>query len=594
MGRKQKRLCLGLRFLALIPVLIVLAPAPSSFSWVSFYSLLNGIIGATRADTIFTNAVIWTGDSSLPWANSMAISEGRILGIGSLSEAQRYTGPRTRYVDLGGKFVTPGFIDSHVHFISSGLKMKYLNMRDVRSRAEFVKKVELAVEATKKGDWIIGDSWNHHNWGGILPNVSWIDSVTPHNPVWMVRMDGHMGFANSVAMAEAGIDSRTADPEGGLILKDCEGGPTGVLMENAMSLLVGVLPEPSLADRRDGLSRACTHALSQGITSVVDFGAYIPGFPAEQSWSDLDDVYIWADSLSKISVRISAFLPLQTWGRLAGRVGEKGRVISQWLRIGGLKAFADGSLGSSSALFHESYADDPSNYGGFVVDPDWLRDEIIDADQAGLQVAVHVIGDAAVDSLLRVVETMNVTNGPRDRRFRLEHVQHLSSGGPARVAKSGVIASVQPMHLLDDATYVVNKLGEERAKGGSYLFRSLLNNGTRLALGSDWNVVPLDALAGMQAAVRRTPEGWSVPFLDSETIPMEAALKGYTVDAAYAAFMDEDVGSLAAGKLADFVVLSDSLLPSSGETMPKVEATYVGGLQVYASRKWPHPLPVLR
>ncbi|KAL3696321.1 hypothetical protein R1sor_010397 [Riccia sorocarpa] len=583
MGRKQDRLCLGLRFLALIPVLIVLAPAPSTLNWASLYSLLDPLTGATRAEAIFTNAVIWTGNSSLPWANSMAVSEGRILGLGSLSEAQRYSGPRTRYVDLGGKFVTPGFIDSHVHFISSGVKMKYLNMRDVQSRAEFVRKVELAVEGTKKGVWIVGDNWNHYNWGGVLPDVSWIDSVTPHNPVWMLRMDGHMGFANSLALAEAGIDSQTADPEGGLIMKNREGGPTGVLSENAMALVVAVLPEPSQEDRRDGLIRACTHALTQGITSVVDFGAYIPGFPPEHSWADVDDVFIWADSLSKLSVRISAFLPLQTWRRLAARVAEKGRVISQWLRIGGVKAFADGSLGSSSALFHEPYADDPSNHGGFVVDPDWLRNEIIGADRAGLQIAVHVIGDAAVDYLLTVVEDMNATNGPRDRRFRLEHVQHLSSGGPARVSKSGVIASVQPMHLLDDAVYIVKRLGEERAKGGSYLFNSLLSNGSRLALGSDWNVAPLDALAGMQAAVRRTPLGWTLPFVDSEIIPMEAALRGYTVDAAYAAFMDEDVGSLAPGKLADFVVLSDSLLPSSGETMPKVEATYVGGLRVYKS-----------
>ncbi|BBN01396.1 hypothetical protein MPTK1_2g07090 [Marchantia polymorpha subsp. ruderalis] len=582
MGRKQRRLCLGLRFLVMIPIFIVLAPAPSSFSWSSYHAMVNSLTGATTAETIATNGVIWTGDSSLPWATSLAISRGRILSVGSLREVQRNAGSETQYVDLGGKFVAPGFVDSHVHFIPSGIKMNYVNMRDVRSRSDFVEKVELLAKVTKKGSWIIGDNWNHHNWGGDLPQASWIDSVTPDNPVWMVRMDGHMGFANSRALAEAGIDTNVPDPEGGIIVKDNEGGLSGVLSESAMALITRILPQPSLADRRDGLLRACTHALSRGITSVVDFGAYIPGVPAEQSWNDLRDVYLWADSKAKLSVRVSAFLPLQTWARLAGRVAEKGRILSQWLRIGGVKAFADGSLGSSSALFHEPYADDPSNHGVFVVDPEWLLKAIIDADKAGLQIAVHVIGDAAVDHLLSVVEIMNATNGPRDRRFRLEHVQHMTTGGPARVASSGVIASVQPMHLLDDAIYVKQKLGEERGAKGSYLFNSLLTNGTILALGSDWNVAPLDALGGIQAAVRRIPKGWTVPFIDSEIIPVEAALKGYTVNAAHAAFMDEDVGSLAVGKLADFVVLSENLLMSTAETMPKVMATYVGGVQVYA------------
>ncbi|KAG6552491.1 hypothetical protein Mapa_005911 [Marchantia paleacea] len=586
MGRKQRRLCLGLRFLVMIPILIVLAPAPSSFSWSSYHAMVNSLTGATTAETIATNGMIWTGDSSLPWATSLAISRGRILSVGSLSQVQKNAGSKTQYVDLGGKFVAPGFVDSHVHFITSGLKMNYVNMRDVRNRSEFVEKVERVAKVTKKGSWIIGDNWNHHNWGGHLPQASWIDSVTPDNPVWMVRMDGHMGFANSRALAEAGIDTNVPDPEGGIIVKDNEGGLTGVLSESAMASITRIVPQPSHADRRDGLIRACTHALSKGITSVVDFGAYIPGVPAEQSWNDLRDVYIWADSQAKLSVRVSAFLPLQTWARLAGRVAEKGRIFSQWLRIGGVKAFADGSLGSSSALFHEPYADDPSNRGAFVVDPDWLLKAIIDADKAGLQIAVHVIGDAAVDHLLTVVEKMNATNGPRDRRFRLEHVQHMTSGGPARVASSGVVASVQPMHLLDDALYVKQKLGEERGAKGSYLFNSLLTNGTILALGSDWNVAPLDALGGIQAAVTRTPKGWTEPFIDSEIIPMEAALKGYTVNAAHAAFMDEDVGSLSVGKLADFVVLSENLLMSSAETMPKVMATFVGGVQVYASCDW--------
>ncbi|CAM6087680.1 unnamed protein product [Calypogeia fissa] len=593
MGRNSEDRCVSMRFMVLIPVIIVLFPSSwiqslSSWSYDGLPNSVKGFLGwstSPAADLIVTNGVIWTGDQHLPWATSMAVSQGRVLRVGSVLDVQSTAGSQTRYVDLEGKFVSPGFIDSHVHFIPGGMKLSYLDLHNVRNRLEFVEKVHSVVKGLEEGVWIYGDSWDHHNWGGELPATSWIDDITPKNPVWMTRVDGHMGLANSYALALAGIDGRTADPKGGNIVRDDDGAPTGLLAEQAMGLLLGIIPESTIEDRREGLAKACKLALSQGITSVTDFGSYVPGASKESPWIDLHEVYL--KSNLDLCARVSAFMPLETWPRVVELVKEKGRVLSDWIRIGGVKAFADGTLGSSTAFFHEPYVDEGNNRGGFVTDMDWMERAVIDADKAGLQVAIHVIGDAAVDRLISIVDVLNSTNGPRDRRFRLEHVQHLSPGGPTRVAASGIIASVQPVQLLGDAKYVTQKLGEERATQGSYAFSSMLGNGTRLVLGSDWNVVPLDALAGMKAAVYRTPDGWTGPWIGSETIPMEVALKGYTVDAAYASFMDEDVGSLTPGKFADFVVLSGDLLTTSSHAMPKVLATYVGGVLAYSTQGFP-------
>eukprot|EP00249_Psilotum_nudum_P004681 c18189_g1_i3 orf=660-2312(-) len=541
-------------------VLWVVLPVSASLSFYVFLSILASLALQDEADVIITNAVIYTCDPDLPWADSMAVRKGRISRIGSVARVQVTAGPRTQNIDLQGKFVVPGFIDSHVHFISAGLQMAQVELRDIHSRVDFTRKVELAVQGARSGQWVLGGGWNNENWGGELPHASWIDYFSQQQPVWLFRMDGHMGLANSVALEKAGVNRNTLDPKGGSIIRDKDGWLTGILIDSAMVLIMRCIPEPSIEDRRIAFARASKHALSKGVTSVVDFGRFFPGSSTTKVWDDYHEVYKWADAVGNMSVRVSTFFPLETWSHLVNLVREKGHASSQWLRVGGLKAFADGSLGSNTALFHEPYVDYCENYGLEADDPRWLLNLVMEADQSNIQVAVHAIGDAANDEI--------------------EHAQHLSSGAPARFGALGIIASVQPQHLLDDAHFAAKKLGEERSLTESYLFNSLLKYGACLALGSDWPVVPLDPLEAIKAATKRVHSGNNRPWIPSEIISIEDAITGYTLSAAYASFMDHDIGSLSYGKLADFVLLSD-MLNSSAEV--SVLATYVGGTMMYSA-----------
>lgn len=430
---------------------------------------------------------------------------------------------------------------------------------------------------------MLGGGWNNERWGGELPQASWIDPFTKDIPIWIYRIDGHMGLANSLALHMAGLGENSSDPEGGTIMKDKGGGLTGILTDSAMKIVIRCIPEPSSEERRHALARASKHALSHGVTGVIDFGRFFPGSAATKVWDDFYEVYNWADQTGNMLLRVSVYFPLETWSRMADVVRGVGCILSERLRIGGLKAFSDGSLGSGTALFSEPYADNPENYGLEVSSLASILEDIIEADKLKFQVAVHAIGDAANDRVLTTFQTVMATNGPRDRRFRIEHAQHLSQKAPTLFSSLNVIASMQPEHLLDDAGYASKKLGEERSLRQSYLFKSLLKNGTQLALGSDWPVAHLNPLVGMRAAVNRTPFGWKSPWIHSESINIEAALRGYTISAAYASFMDSDIGSLARGKYADFVVLSGDLFSDFDKV--HVIATYVGGTEAYRKGK---------
>ncbi|GLJ50359.1 hypothetical protein SUGI_1073080 [Cryptomeria japonica] len=534
------------------------------------------------AELVITNAVIYTSDPSLPWAECMAVRSGRILEVGNLRSVEGLIGRQTRIVDLKGKVVVPGFIDSHVHFISGGLQMARVDLHAVKSKSEFISKVEHAVHDMENKQWVLGGGWNNDYWGGELPEASWIDNITHDCPVWLTRMDGHMGLANSFTLNKVGIHNLTDDPVGGTIIKNINGAPTGLLVDAAMQLLLPHIPKVTIQERRDALIRASKLGLSRGVTAVVDFGRYFPGTSTSDVWQDFFEVYKWADETSHMLLRVCLFFPLETWSLVVNTFKGTSRTLSQWLHIGGVKAFTDGSLGSNSALFYEAYADDESNHGLHVVNPDWLLTTVLEADKFGIQVAIHAIGDKANDIALSINEALISKNGMKDRRFRIEHAQHLSPGAADRFGANHVIGSVQPEHLLDDAASAIKKLGEGRAVQESYLFNSLLSSNARLAFGSDWPVVELNPLGGIKAAIERTPHDWQSPWNPSESITVDAALDGYTISAAFAAFMEYEIGSLSIGKWADFVILSKNPWNATApEDFPSVQATYIGGIQVY-------------
>ncbi|TKY68292.1 putative amidohydrolase YtcJ [Spatholobus suberectus] len=534
------------------------------------------------ADLVLRNGVIYTSDDSLPFADSMAVANGRVLRVGNHSFVKELVGYGTQVLDLGGKVVVPGFIDSHVHFIDGGLQMMQVKLRGVNKKEEFIRRIKDAAQSTKQGSWILGGGWNNDLWAGDLPAASWIDDVTPNNPVWLSRVDGHMGLANSVALMLAGITNLTDDPRGGTIMRTANGEPTGALIDSARTLVTSQIPEDSVDDRREALLRASNLALARGLTTVVDMGRYYPGFSTELSWEDFSDVYQWANSMSKMEVRVCLYFSMETWSRLVDVINKVGHALSEWIYIGGVKAFADGSLGSNSALLYEPYVDEPDNYGLQVTELEALLNMTLESDLNGLQVAIHAIGDKANDLILDMYGSVASTNGIRDRRFRIEHAQQLAAGTPGRFGKQRVVASMQPDQLLDDADSTSKKLGKDRAEKESYLFQSLLNNNALLAFGSDWPVADINPLSGIKTAVRRRPPTWESAWIPSECISVDDAIKAYTISAARVSFLDKDLGSLSPGKLADFVILStDSWKDFAEEASASIEETYVSGVRAY-------------
>ncbi|KAF3434288.1 hypothetical protein FNV43_RR25391 [Rhamnella rubrinervis] len=537
---------------------------------------------APTADLVLRNAVIYTSDDSLPFADSLAVRNGRILRLGNYSYVKELVGFGTKELNLKGKIVVPGFIDSHVHLIPGGLQMSRVQLRGVSERDEFVRRVKEAVRKSKPGSWILGGGWNNDLWGGALPMASWLDEITPYNPVWLSRMDGHMGLANSLALKLAGVTNLSEDPNGGTIMRTPTGEPTGLMIDSAMNFVHPYIPEVSIGERREALNKASNFALTQGVTTIVDFGRFFPGSSIELSWEDFSDVYQWADSLGKMRIRVCLFFPLETWSRLLDVVNKVGHAMSQWIHLGGVKAFADGSLGSNSALFYEPYVEEPHNYGLQVSDYEKLFNMTLAADNYGLQVAIHAIGDRANDLILDMYDSVLAKNGMRDRRFRIEHAQHLARQTPARFGEQRIVASVQPEHLLDDFECATKKLGLDRAQRGSYLFQSLLTSNAQLAFGSDWPVVNINPLGGIRTAMKRIPPNSKDAWVPSECLSVDDALKAYTISAAQACFLDNDIGSLTPGKLADFVLLStDSWDDFAAEGYASVEATYVGGVKAY-------------
>ncbi|MBM0104275.1 amidohydrolase [Steroidobacter sp. S1-65] len=520
-------------------------------------------------DLAYINAKVWTGQRDVPLAGAIGISGNRVAVVGDSERVRKLASKSTRLVDLRGAFVMPGFIDNHTHFLRASFGLSSPELRTAKTREEFVGRIAEAAKALRPGQWLQGGNWDEQMWGGELPSKQWIDAVTPGTPVAVVRLDQHVALLNSLALKLARIDRNTPDPEGGLIMRDAHGEPTGLIKDKAKNLLDGVIPRPGHADIDAAIGVGTAHALSKGVTQV---------HVTELDWVTHDSLRRLRQQ-HKVGMRFYSFVPLEDWRELDALVKAEGRG-DDWVRWGGLKGLVDGSLGSRTAVFREPYADDPASHGIYRTPPEKLRELILSADAAGLHITVHAIGDEGNDQVLGMFEAAMRKNGARDRRFRIEHAQHLLASDVPRFARLNVIASMQPYHVIDDGRWAIKPLGPERLHG-AWAIRSLLDAKAKVTFGSDWPVAPMDPLLGISAAVlRRTidganPSGW-VP---QERITVQESLTAYTTANAYAGFQEDRLGLIAPGYLADLVILDTDLTRCAPEQIEraKVLSTLVDG-----------------
>ncbi len=526
-----------------------------------------------KADKIITNAVIWTGNTQQPYAQAMALVGDSIIAIGAHEEIKELKDVSTELVNAEGNFITPGFIDTHVHLMMGGNALLSVELRDANTPEEFTKRIASYANTLKDGQWILEGNWDHTLWGGELPNKEWIDKYTEDKPVALYRLDGHMILANSAALKIAGINKNTSKIESGEIVRNADGTPSGILKGNAMYLVLNKVPSLNQREKKNALRAATNYLLSKGVTSVHDMDS-LGTYTAAKELKDS----------SELAIRIYMAKPLNRWNQKF----DMGNSDNKWLKTGIVKGFVDGSLGSHTAAFKEPYTDKPDDSGFFINDEDKISEWTSSADKENLQVTIHAIGDKAIHSLLNTYEQVIKENGPEDRRFRVEHVQHIANQDISRFDELDVIASMQPYHAIDDGRWAEELIGSKRIRT-TYAFKSLLDANAKLVFGSDWPVAPASPLDGIYAAVtRRTlddknPDGW-VP---EQKITVEQALKAYTTTAAYASFEEKRKGTLEPGKLADFVILSEDITKIDPVKIKNVQIlkTYLGGIKVYDGEK---------
>jgi hypothetical protein len=553
-----------------------------------------------EADTIYVNGRLLTMDNEQPDAEALAIVGGRIVGVGTTTEIRRrFTAPNE--VDLQGKAVLPGLIDAHAHFISLGIARMTVDLVGAPSAEAAADRVAERVQRSSKGQWIRGRGWNQNLWTTkAFPHHRTLDKVAPDHPVILSRIDGHALWVNKKALQIAGITRATPDPDGGKIVRDAQGHPTGVLIDNAELLVARHVPPPTDNELEEAILTAQEECLTLGLTGVHDMGVDSADLAAYQRLIRSD----------RLHMRIYAAVggPGPTWERFKKEGPLVGFGVGR-LTVRAIKLYADGALGSRGAAMIEPYSDDPSNRGLTVTNEQELTLSVTEALQHGFQVCTHAIGDRANSIVLDVYERAITATGARDHRLRVEHAQVLHPDDIGRFSKLRVLPSMQPTHCTSDMYWAEARLGHERAKG-AYAWRSLLSTGVIIPCGSDFPVEQPNPLLGIYAAItRRDADGKprSAADLQSEQFDLSAAgivdpsafdggwyagermtlaevLKGYTTWAATAAFEESQKGSLTVGKLADFIVLSEPFDEKAPERIlaTSVEATYIGGRKVFA------------
>jgi predicted amidohydrolase YtcJ len=520
----------------------------------------------TTADLVITGGAVWTGATNgAAQPGALAIKDGRIIAVGDSAAIARYVGGATEVLDARGGMIMPGFADGHTHFIDGGFQLASVNLRDAATPQEFIRRLGAYARSLKPGDWILGGDWDHELWPGApLPRRSWIDSVTPQNPVFVSRLDGHMALANSAALRVAHVTRDTPTPAGGEIPRDPRTNePLGIFKDQAMNLVADSIPPPSPERRDSALARGLAHAASLGVTHVVHVSL---SWPEVASWRRLRRA-------GRLTLRATLYPLISGWRAVADSMrADPG---DDMLRIGGVKGVMDGSAGSRTAYFFEPFSDS-AGYSGILTTAEAdMRAWVGAADSVGLQVVVHAIGDRANALLLDIFDSVSRAHGPRDRRFRIEHAQHLRQQDLPRFAQLGVIASMQPYHAIDDGRWLERRIGPARSRY-TYAFRSLTDAGARLAFGSDWSVAPLNPIAGVYAAVtRRTidgkhPDGW----VAEEKITVGETLRAYTSGNAYGVFAESKWGTLAPRYYADVVVLDRDLFRTPPDSLDRVRVRY--------------------
>jgi predicted amidohydrolase YtcJ len=524
------------------------------------------------ADLVLRGGRVWAG-KGLPAATAVALRDGRVLAVGGDAEVARWIGDSTKVIELAGRLALPGFNDAHVHFLSGGFGLLSVDLRGARDEAELARLLGAHARTLPRGTWILEGNWDHEAWPSkALPTRHVIDAATPDHPVFVQRLDGHMSLANSLALRLAGVTGQTADPPGGTIVRDASGAPTGVLKDNAADLVARVIPEPSREMNLRAARAALAEAARVGVTTVQD-NSTVDALPTYQELRARGQLtarlHVW---------RYASAMPALLQAGIRSGLGD------EWIRLGALKILSDGSMGSGTAAFFEPYTDDPKTSGLLLHPVPELERMITEADAAGFQLAVHAIGDRANSLVLDAFEKAARANGPRDRRFRIEHAQVVRKQDLPRYKALGVIASIQPSHCIDDMRWAEKRIGRARARD-SYNFRSFTAAGIPVAFGTDWFVEPLDPRLGLYAAVTRElpaggpPEGW----FPEEKITLEEALDLYTRGSAYAEFAEAEKGTLEPGRLADVVVFARDLFgmaPREILTTP-VDVTIVGGRIVF-------------
>lgn len=530
------------------------------------------------ADLVIVNAKVWTGNPKFPEAEALAIKHGKILYVGSTATVRTLVGPFTwRTIDAGGRRVVPGFYDSHLHLLGGGRSLAQVELKDAADEAEFGRRLKAFDERTPRDRWLLGGNWDHDRaFAGKLPTAAMLDRYVPNRPVFLRRYDGHMALANTAALKLAMIDAQTKDPPGGVIERLDDGKtPSGILKDNAMDLVEKLIPEPNVEEIREAILAAAKACAANGITSVQDMDGSAP-VTRRTLFRMLQEL----ERDEKLDVRVDLRWPIAQASELA-KLGIQANFGSEFVRIGGVKGFMDGSLGSSTAMMFAPYISNDKTTGVFVTEPAIMGGWIRTANEAGLSIAIHAIGDRANAELL----DLYAKAGGSDRRFRIEHAQHLRPEDYPKFKANGVIASMQPYHVVDDGRWAEGRIGAKRCQS-SYAFRSLLDAGAVLAFGSDWPVAPLDPLAGIDAAVnRRTldgkhPNGW----FPEQKITVAEALRAYTFGSAYAARQETERGTLKIGANADLVILSADILNNDNRdrlSQVRVDTTIVGGRVVY-------------
>jgi predicted amidohydrolase YtcJ len=533
------------------------------------------------ADLVFVGGRVWTGDAARPEAEAVAVVRDRIVRVGTTAEVRLLAGPGTRVIDLHGRRVVPGFNDSHVHVLGGGTGLSRVALKDALDEAEFGRRLREFDAKLPKGRWLLGGNWDHDRaFGGKLPTAALVDRYVADRPVFIRRYDGHMALANTKALRLAGVTAATPDPSGGVIVRLDDGKtPSGVLRDNAMSLVDRAVPSGEESEVAEATRAALAEACSLGVTTLQDMDGADPA-----SRKLYFRVLQRLARAGELTARVDLRWPIASARELTDAGVESG-FGGDWLTVGGVKGFMDGSLGSSTARMFEPYLNEPNSTGVFVTPPGRMLELIGQADRGGLSVAVHAIGDRANAELLDLYAEVAKQNGPRDRRFRIEHAQHLRPVDYPRFRELGVVASMQPYHVIDDGRWAEGRIGAKRC-ASSYAFRSLLDAGARLAFGTDWPVAPLDPLAGLDAAVNRRTLGTAdgPGWFPEQKITIAEALSAYTLGSAYAARQEKDRGTIEAGKLADLVVLSRDILAAAERDHiadTHVELTVVGGKVVF-------------